>query len=167
MRPLRLAVLGLLGSAVSLMPGPSAVAGERFPSWPSEVSRIAAPLDAGERPTQDAERAAALVQLEPYATEVIEPYVLVALSDPSNHVRREALRICYLRRMTSCMPAAVAIYGDMVEPTLKAAALRVIALEPEGKRLELVLRCLTRLQRPAPSPSRPTARLGPARGRST
>lgn len=132
--------LGLIG----LIAAPqSARAGERWPTWPSEVGRVAAPLHpAAERPSHDRERASALARLEVYATAVIEPHVVEALSDPSNQVRREALRICYLRRIESCIDPATAIYSDGIEPTLRAAALRVIGLDPSGPRLDLLLEAL-------------------------
>ena len=65
----------------ALLSIPSAAsAGEgRWPAWPTEIERIAAPLLSVERPSHDRDRAAAIVRLEEYATPVIEPLVIEAL----------------------------------------------------------------------------------------
>ena len=114
----------------------------RWPTWPTEVERVAAPLMAVDRPSHDRDRAAAIVRLEAFATPVIEQLVIDALKDPSTQVRREALRVCYMRRILGCIEPAGAIWAEGVEPTLRVAALRVLALDPTPKHLDLLLEAL-------------------------
>ncbi len=136
------ALVALLGLALA---APAAADGRhRWPRWPSEIDRVAAPLAerTGERAVQDHERVDALLQLDGYASEVIEPWVLDALGDPSTAVKREALRICYERELTSCVPAALSLWSSASEQTLRVSALRVIALEPSSAGLETLLGAL-------------------------
>lgn len=114
----------------------------RWPTWPTEIERIAAPLVSVERPSHDRDRAAAIVRLESYATPVIEPLVIEALKDPSTQVRREALRVCYLRRIAGCIEPAEATWAENGEPTLRVAALRVLALDPTPEHLAALLEAL-------------------------
>lgn len=132
-----LLVLAFAGTA-------SADGRHRWPRWPTEIDRVAAPLsDRGpERTAQDHERVDALLSLDVYASAVIEPWVLHALGDPSTAVKREALRICFERELTACVPAALALWSSAGEQTLRVSALRVIALEPSSAGLETLLGAL-------------------------
>ncbi len=103
---------------------------------------MAAPLVATDRPSHDRDRAAALVRLQAYPTELILSALLEALEDPSLQVRREALRVCYLRRIDACLEPATEQYQVGSAPTLRAAALRVLAQDPAGARLDLLLEAL-------------------------
>jgi HEAT repeat protein len=116
----------------------------RWPRWPTEVERIAAPLrDRGaDHSGQDHERVDALLALDGFASGAIEPWVLRALGDPSTAVKREALRICYERELVACVPAALALWSTATEQTLRVSALRVIALESSSAGLETLLGAL-------------------------
>lgn len=115
----------------------------RWPSWPSAVDRDAAALLDPEFASHDRDRVSALIRLQRYPTALIEPALLIALTeDPSLQVVREALRICYLRRASVCLEPATALYRDGKNPTLQAPALRVIATDPGGKRLDILLEAM-------------------------
>lgn len=115
----------------------------RWPSWPSAVDRDAAALLDPEFSSHDRDRVAALIRLQRYPTALIEPALVMALTeDPSLQVVREALRICYLRRASVCLDPATALYRDGKNPTLQAPALRVIATDPGGKRLDILLEAM-------------------------
>lgn len=134
------ATLALGMALVPALPANSAQAQPRWPSWPTEVDKVAAPLVAGpEGPAKERDQAPALARLQQFPTELIEPYVLAALNYPSSHVRREALRICYRRRMLVCADDATELYTALNDPNLRVAALQVIALDPTGARLKLLL----------------------------
>lgn len=129
--------------ALSLVTPGSTWAGPRWPTWPTEVDRVAAPLSSDERgPGAERDRLGALSGLESFATPVIEAPVVAAIDDRSSAVRREALRICWLREMTACIPAASRIWGNGTDPTLRVAALRVLSLDPDPSRLALLLGAL-------------------------
>jgi HEAT repeat protein len=131
------------GGALVLAVVSPVAAGERWPSWPTEIDRVAAPLrSTDERIAGERERAAALSRLEEFATEVIEDEVIAALEDAASQVRREALRLCYVRRMTRCIGEASAVWGKGIDPTLRIAALRVMALDLDMSRLAIVLQAL-------------------------
>ncbi|MEM6295549.1 MAG: HEAT repeat domain-containing protein [Myxococcota bacterium] len=135
LRALTLALALVIPTAASTDEG-------RWPSWPTEVDRVAAPLVAVQRPAQDRERAAALVRLQRFPTALIEDHLLLALDDPALQVRREALRICYMRRVESCLEPATEQVRTGSAPSLRAAALRVIATDPRGERLDLLLQTM-------------------------
>lgn len=124
--------LGVAGVLAAGLLGPAASAqAPRFPVWPTEVDRVAAPIygvgtenQAGER-----QRADAVAALDEFATPVIVMPLLVALDDPAVQVRREALRLCWERRVADCIDGAATLFGDGPEPSLRIAALRVLAME--------------------------------------
>lgn len=135
---------GRLTLLISLaLPLSAHAAPPRWPSWPSSVDRDAAPLVDPEYSNHDRDRVAALIRLQRYPTPLIEDALRMALTeDPSLQVVREALRICYLRRASVCLDPATAIYREGKNPTLAAPALRVIATDPGGKRLDLLLEAM-------------------------
>lgn len=134
---------GLLLLTLLALPLPANAAPVQWPSWPSEVDRAAAPLVDPGMESRDRERTAALIRLQRFPTPLIEEPLRLALSeDPSVQVVREALRICYLRRATVCLEPATAIYEDGGMATLRAPALRVIATDPRGERLDLLLEAM-------------------------
>lgn len=140
---MRLAGRLLLLSLVSLVPARAHAEPVRWPSWPSEVTRTAAPLLDTDLATHDRDRTAALIRLQHYPTPLIEDILAFALTeDPSIQVVREALRICYLRRAEVCLEPATLIYEDGNLATLRAPALRVLATDPRGKRLDLLLEAM-------------------------
>jgi HEAT repeat protein len=138
--------LRLVGLAVlAALAGSSARATEspRWPRWPTEVDRAAAPLRKnGDRVSPDPERVDAVLALEAFATPVIEPWILLAIDDPATAVRREALRVCYEREIAACIAPATGLWRRATEPTLRIAALRVVALDPQAERLDLLLAAL-------------------------
>ncbi len=141
MRPSPLVGLG----AIAALVGTTAVAAEspRWPRWPTEVDRAASPLRKnGDRVSPDPERVDAVLALEAFATPVIEPWILLAIDDPATAVRREALRVCYEREIAACIAPATGLWRRATEPTLRIAALRVVALDPQAERLDLLLAAL-------------------------
>jgi len=140
----RIAVLGAL--AVLGIAAP-AHGGEtpRWPRWPTEVDRAAAPLrksGVASELAPDNERSDAVIALEAFATPVLEPWILLALDDPATSVKREALRVCYERELASCIAPATELWRRASEPALRMAALRVVALDPQAERLDLLLAAL-------------------------
>lgn len=134
-----LVALAALVTAVDVHAGES----PRWPRWPTEVDRAAAPLRKnGEQLSPDPERVDALLALEVFATPVIEPWILLALDDPATAVKREALRVCYERELATCIAPATGLWRRASEPTLRISALRVVALDPQAERLELLLAAL-------------------------
>lgn len=126
-----------------LLPCSAQAAPARWPSWPSAVDRDAAALLDPEYSNHDRDRVAALVRLQRYPTPLIADALVLALTeDPSVQVVREALRICYLRRASVCLDPATALYRDGKNATLQAPALRVIATDPGGKRLDILLEAM-------------------------
>lgn len=134
----------LLGAALLGPSGIVAADRPRFPRWPTEVDRIAGPLYSrgSDRPASERMRADALLALDAYATEVIEGPLLWALDDPSLQVRREALRLCFERAVTSCIDGAATLYNDGLEPSLRIAALRVLALDPNPRSASILIAAL-------------------------
>lgn len=117
----------------------------RWPTWPTEVDRVAAFLarDAhGKELAGERERVAAILELDGLATGAILPTLLYALEDASPQVRREALRMCFEREVLACMPGAVRQWEEGGEPTVRVAALKVLALDPEPERATLVIEAL-------------------------
>lgn len=134
---------GLLLLTLFALPLPAQAAPVQWPSWPSEVDRAAAPLVDPTMGSRDRERTAALIRLQRFPTALIEEPLRIALAeDPSLQVVREALRICYLRRAAVCLEPATAIYEDGGMATLRAPALRVIATDPRGERLDMLLEAM-------------------------
>lgn len=132
-------------AALTALVATTATAGEspRWPRWPTEVDRAAAPLRKnGDRVSPDPERVDAVLALEAFATPVIEPWILLAIDDPATAVRREALRVCYEREIAACIAPATGLWRRATEPTLRIAALRVVALDPQAERLDLLLAAL-------------------------
>ena len=111
----------------------------RWPRWPTEFDQVVAPLRAEVTKDGDHERVEALLALDAYASELIEPWLLGALGDPSAAVKREALRICFERELVACVPSALAIWSSVTEPMLRVAALRVVGLDPAGAGLDALL----------------------------
>ncbi len=126
------------------LPLPALAEPPHWPSWPSSVDRDAAPLLAPDFSSHERDRVAALIRLlQRYPTPLIEDALLLALTrDPSLQVVREALRICAQRRASVCLKPATVIYREGKNPTLQAPALRVIATDPGGKRLEILLEAM-------------------------
>jgi HEAT repeat protein len=130
----RSALLGLsLGLGIHLGPA-TAAAGERWPLWPSEVQRAAAPMRAGQARNllvvPETHKLQALRLLEDYPTALITPILLEALADPSVPIRRGALQACLERAILACTPAALQEWrSDRPDLGLRIAALRVLALD--------------------------------------
>jgi HEAT repeat protein len=115
----------------------------RWPTWPTEIDEIAAPLrDPTPKASQERDRENALRILEEFATAAIVADIVHALDDTSTHVRREALRICYERRITACTPGAVTIWTNNVDPQLRVAALKVLAVDPDPAHVAILLSAL-------------------------
>ncbi|MGH1340473.1 MAG: HEAT repeat domain-containing protein [Nannocystales bacterium] len=137
-------VAGRLTLLLSLaLPCSAHAAPARWPSWPSAVDRDAAALLDEDYANHDRDRVAALIRLQRYPTPLIEDALVFALTeDTSIQVVREALRICYLRRAAVCLDPATELYRDGKNPTLQAPALRVLATDPGGKRLDILLEAM-------------------------
>lgn len=108
----------------------------RYPTWPTEIDRIAAPL---RDPAMMAEtaRLAALDELREFATEVILPDLELALTDPSPEVRNHALQICASRRILECIDEAEAMWEEG-EGSVRLMALELLSQDPSEDHLELV-----------------------------
>lgn len=114
----------------------------RWPRWPTELEQALAPLRDEAASDRDHDRVEALLALDVYADELIEPWLLHALGDPSTSVKREALRMCFERGRVACVPSALAIWSSVTEPMLRVAALRVVGLDPAGAGLDALLGAL-------------------------
>lgn len=115
----------------------------RWPTWPTEVDETAAPLrDPSPKASQERDRENALRNLEAFATTLITADVVGALEDPSPQVRREALRICYERRIRACTPGAVTLWNNDVDPSQRTAALKVLAVDPDPAHVVILLSAL-------------------------
>lgn len=121
--PVSLAIAGLLHAT-------PAAARDRWPLWPSEVTRTAAPLHAGPGiGVPEAHKLQALRALEPYPDALVAGLILKVLGDSTASIRREALQSCLERRMLECVPQALAYWQDEGgDPGVRIAALRVVAL---------------------------------------
>lgn len=108
----------------------------RYPIWPTEIDRIAAPL---RDPTlmSESARIAALEELGEYATEVILPDLEFALTDPSPQVRTVALQLCVDRRMLACVPAAERLWAEG-DGGVRLMALRLLSQDPTPAHLDLI-----------------------------
>jgi len=117
----------------------------RWPTWPTEVDRVAAFLArdvSGKELAGERERVAAIQELDQFATGAILPTILHALDDDSPQVRREALRMCFERELMACMPGAARQWEDGGEPTVRVAALKVLALDPVAERATILIEAL-------------------------
>lgn len=83
----------------------------------------------GEHVFGERQRVTAIQQLDQFATGAIEPSVLHALDDGSAQVRREALRLCFEREISACIPHAAAMWSRGGQATVRVAALKVLALD--------------------------------------
>jgi HEAT repeat protein len=108
----------------------------RFPIWPTEIDRIAAPLRDAAMMSETA-RIAALEELAEYATVVILPDLELALTDPSPEVRRLALELCATRQILACVDEAEAMWEDG-EGSVRLMALQLLSLDPTPEHLDLV-----------------------------
>src|SRR5690242_18148947 len=108
----------------------------RFPVWPTEIDRIAAPL---RDPTMMSEgaRVAALEELSQYATEVILTDLEFALTDPSPEVRTMALRLCSDRRLLQCVDEAEKMWEEG-EGSVRLMALQLLSQDPTQEHLDLI-----------------------------
>lgn len=117
--------------------------GERWPTWPTEVDRVASPLrEVVARPVPETERRRAVEDLEQFPTELIVDPIVGALDDPSAQVREAALEVCYRRRITACVSAAASLWSQSREPQLRGLALKVLALDPDPTRVVILLGAL-------------------------
>lgn len=108
----------------------------RFPIWPTEIDRIAAPLRDAAMMSETA-RIAALEELAEYATPVILPDLELALTDPSPEVRRMALELCASRQILACVDEAETMWEEG-EGSVRLMALQLLSLDPTPEHLELV-----------------------------
>lgn len=108
----------------------------RFPVWPTEIDRIAAPL---RDPTMMSEsaRIAALAELSEYATEVILGDLEFALTDPSPEVRSQALQLCADRRLLACVDEAEKMWEEG-EGSVRLMALKLLSQDPTKEHLDLI-----------------------------
>jgi HEAT repeat protein len=123
----------------SVAVGGEAVASEvegRFPIWPTEIDRIAAPLRDPSMMSESA-RLAALAELSEYATEVILNDLEFALTDPSPEVRSQALQLCADRRLLACVDEAEAMWEEG-EGSVRLMALEVLSQDPTQEHLDLI-----------------------------
>jgi HEAT repeat protein len=116
-------------------PGPHELDG-RFPIWPTEVDRIAAPLRDPATATESV-RMAALQELQQFATVVILPEIELALTDPSPEVRRIALELCANRRILACVPEAERLWEEG-EASVRMIALTLLSQDPSDEHLALL-----------------------------
>ncbi|MCA9710554.1 MAG: HEAT repeat domain-containing protein, partial [Myxococcales bacterium] len=131
---------GLLLAASSARAEP-----KRWPTWPTEIHRISASLIRdvrGNELTGERQRVAAIQELDRFATGAILEPLLHALDDASPQVRREALRMCFEREVVACIPGAANLWAEGGEPTVRVAALKVLALDPEPSRAALLIDAL-------------------------
>lgn len=144
-RPMVIGVLALVGpcllgaSPVVAQPAP------HWPTWPTEVERIATAFirDVSGKPVaSERERIAAVHGLDRFATGAILDPLLTALDDLSPQVRREALRMCFEREVVACIPSAANLWSDGGEPTVRVAALKVLALDPDPSRAAILIEAL-------------------------
>jgi HEAT repeat protein len=133
-----------LGLACALVSASATARGERhrWPRWPTELEQVIQPLREEATSDKDHDRVEAMLALDAYADELVEPWILHALGDPSTSVKREALRMCFERERVACVPSALAIWSSVTEPMLRVAALRVVGLDPAGAGLDALLGAL-------------------------
>jgi HEAT repeat protein len=133
---LRLPALMLATSALASETAAADESEGRFPVWPTEIDRIAAPL---RDPTMMSEsaRVAALEELSEYATEVILTDLEFALTDPSPEVRTMALRLCADRRLLACVDEAEKMWEEG-EGSVRLMALQLLSQDPTQEHLDLI-----------------------------
>jgi len=141
---LRVAALGLGLALLAPEPGHAAPSAPRYPLWPTEVDRAAGPLYSRgtERQASERQRADAVLALDEFATPIIETPLLWSLEDPSLQVRREALRLCFERAVVACIDGAATLYNDGLEPSLRIAALKVLALDGHPRSASILIAAL-------------------------
>ena len=114
----------------------------RFPIWPTEIDRVAAPLRDPAMMSESA-RIAALEELAEYATVVILPDLEFALSDPSPEVRRLALELCVTRQVLACVDEAEQMWIDG-EGSVRLMALELLSqIRPRPTSTSSTRRCAT------------------------
>ncbi len=138
-------VRGLNSILAGLVLGtPAGVAAdERWPRWPTEVARLAAPLHGvGAEAANTRQRAAALAALKPFATPAIVPHLLLALDDADTELVSNALALCWERAAQACLPAAASLWTHAAVPRVRLSALKVLSLDPAPSRLAILLSAL-------------------------
>ena len=135
--------------AIGLLLATPARAGERWPLWPTEVTRTAEPLRIGEARNvlvvPEAHKLQALRALERYPTALVAPILIESLGDSTASIRREALQACLERALLECIPGALRQWqGDVPDVGVRIAALRVLTLDATTTpgRLDLLLSAL-------------------------
>lgn len=128
----------LLATLPALNPDTASAEGEdgRYPIWPTEIDRIAAPLRDAAGMSESA-RVAALDELSEYATSVILPDLELALTDPSPEVRRMALELCVSRQILACVDEAELMWEEG-EGSVRLLALQLLSLDATPEHLDLV-----------------------------
>ncbi len=136
-----LALVGLMATSIE---GRASVPERRWPLWPSEIAQVAAPLlGEGTQRAPESERRAALSELQGYATPLVEPFLMIALADPSPQIRRTALQSCAHRQLTSCIKPARRIWSESLgDLSGRLYSLRVILLEPSSEHVDIVIEAL-------------------------
>jgi HEAT repeat protein len=132
----------LLATLPAFVPDAASAQSEegRFPIWPTEIDRIAAPLRDPAMMSETA-RIAALEELAEYATAVILPDLELALTDPSPEVRRMALQLCVTRQILACVDEAEAMW-EQGEGSVRLLALQLLSLDPTADHLDLVYQAM-------------------------
>ncbi|TPV95758.1 MAG: hypothetical protein B7733_08275 [Myxococcales bacterium FL481] len=133
-----------LALSVTANPDPGASSrtspGLRWPRWPTELAQAEATLRAPKSPV--AARHVALRQLDPYATPVVEPLLLLATRDAADDVRQAAFERCLRRELDACVPEARKAWKSHGVLLLRMSALKVIARRPRGDDTQLVFNAL-------------------------
>ncbi len=134
------------GLALALgVPATASAEPRRWPTWPTEVHRISSTLIRdvrGKEVSGERQRVAAIQALDHFATGAILEPLLHALDDSSPQVRREALRMCFEREVVACIPGAANQWSEGGEATVRVAALKVLALDPDPSRAALLIEAL-------------------------
>lgn len=128
----------MLATLPAFAPAESAAEGAdgRYPVWPTELDRIAAPLRDPASMSESA-RIAALGELSEFASEVILPDLELALTDPSPEVRKTALQLCAERQLLACVGAAETMWEEG-EGGVRLMALELLSRQPTAEHLELL-----------------------------
>lgn len=124
----------LAGSAVATPPA------NRWPRWPTELAQTEAALR--DQHSAVSARHVALASLDPYATAVVEPLLLLATQDRADDVRQAAFERCVHRELTSCVPLARQAWLRHGTLLLRMSVLKVLALAPRGPDLAILLDAL-------------------------
>lgn len=129
---------GALGLALGIALGGvtlprTASAGDRWPLWPTELSRVEDRIfDVGG--STEGDRLAAFERLHLYATPLVRDLAIRSVADPSAQIRKEALDLCALRPLKQCIPAALRAWNTGMDRGERMKALKVIALDPSEAR---------------------------------